>query len=135
MDVRQLRKRLKKRAERSRAAYGKFCPECGCQYSWLGGAAQAFDLGATFSPRSPYADPKLDWAAKFLDAEALGSDWARAGGLLWEALDTVTDDLDDETLIRIIREHAATGRGGRHGLSPDTPGAKPGRAVATTSRG
>lgn len=134
MDVRQLRKRLKKHAERSRAAYEGLCPHCTVQLGYLSGAAKIFDLGATFKPRSPYVDPKLDWASKYLDAAALESDWERAGGLLCEALDKVTDELDDETFIRIIREGATLGEARRRSLSPGEGVPKPRRAEATASR-
>lgn len=120
MDVQQLRKRLKKRAERARVAQGE--QECLiCKKSrarLLSGVAQVFDLGATFSSRSPYADSRLDWAAKMLDAEALGSDWKRVGGLLWEGLDKVTDELDDETLTRILSEWLGIEGAEKDSLSP-----------------
>jgi hypothetical protein len=119
MDVQQLRKRLKKRAERARVARAEQeCLICKKNRApLLNGAARVFDLGATFSTRSCSADPKLEWASALLDAYALRSDWERAGSFMWEGLDNVTDGLDDETLLRILNEWSALENSERDSLS------------------
>jgi hypothetical protein len=119
MDVLQLRKRLKKRAERARVAQGQLeCLICKKNRApLLSGAARIFDLGATFGIRSVEIDPKLAWAAKKLDSEALNSDWKRAGGLWWEALASITDELDDETMARVASECKRASRSKYDGLA------------------
>lgn len=131
MDVQQLRKRLKKRAKRAWVTHDESTRTRRFVLvgSTLNGAAQVFDLGATFKSLKSGCACRRGYSPWQHDAEALQSDWEQVGNDLWKALADVTDDLDDEALARVVDQCR---RSARKKLAESGQAAEMDRAVAAT---